>query len=61
MIIEYANSYYTLGSIEGITTAIFFGGVGIASLVALSPIVGAVEIWNGCSEDSINKTSRNRK
>jgi hypothetical protein len=61
MIIEYANSYYTLGSIEGITTAIFFGGVGIASLVALSPIVGAFEIWNGCSEYSINKTSQNRK
>jgi Kef-type K+ transport system membrane component KefB len=44
MITEYANSYYTLGSIEGITIAIFFGGVGIASLVALSPIVGAFAI-----------------
>jgi hypothetical protein len=47
MITEYANSYYTLGSIVGITIAIFFGGVGIASLVALSPTVGAFEIWNG--------------
>jgi hypothetical protein len=61
MLTEYANSYYTLGSIEGITTAIFFGGAGIAALVALSPIVGAFAIWNGCSEYSINKTSRNKK
>ena len=44
MITEYANSYYTLGSIVGITIAIFFGGVGIASLVALSPIVGAFNL-----------------
>ena len=32
------------GSIEGITTAIFFGGAGIAALVGLSPIVGAFAI-----------------
>jgi Kef-type K+ transport system membrane component KefB len=32
------------GSIEGITTAIFFGGAGIAALVGLSPIVGAFGI-----------------
>src|SRR5215212_7691848 len=32
------------GSIEGITTAIFFGGAGIAALVGLSPIVGAFSI-----------------
>ena len=30
--------------IEGITTAIFFGGAGIAALVGLSPIVGAFAI-----------------
>lgn len=44
MITEYANNYYTLGSVEGITIAIFYGGVGIASLVALSPIVSAFAI-----------------
>jgi Kef-type K+ transport system membrane component KefB len=32
------------GSIEGITTAIFFGAAGIAALVGLSPIVGAFAI-----------------
>lgn len=32
------------GSIEGITTAIFFGGAGIAAIVGLSPIVGAFAI-----------------
>jgi Kef-type K+ transport system membrane component KefB len=32
------------GSIEGITTAIFFGGAGIAALIGLSPIVGAFAI-----------------
>ena len=32
------------GSIEGITTAICFGGAGIAALVGLSPIVGAFAI-----------------
>jgi Kef-type K+ transport system membrane component KefB len=32
------------GSIEGITTAIFFGGAGIAALVGLSPIAGAFAI-----------------
>ena len=32
------------GSIEGITTAIIFGGAGIAALVGLSPIVGAFAI-----------------
>jgi len=32
------------GSIEGITTGIFFGGAGIAALVGLSPIVGAFAI-----------------
>ena len=32
------------GSIKGITTAIFFGGAGIAALVGLSPIVGAFAI-----------------
>jgi Na+:H+ antiporter len=32
------------GSIEGITTAIFFGGAGIAALVGLSPLVGAFAI-----------------
>ena len=32
------------GSIEGVTTAIFFGGAGIAALVGLSPIVGAFAI-----------------
>jgi Kef-type K+ transport system membrane component KefB len=32
------------GSIEGIITAIFFGGAGIAALVGLSPIVGAFAI-----------------
>ena len=44
MITEDAHSYYTLGSIEGITIAIFFGGVGIAFLVAVSPIVGAFNL-----------------
>jgi Kef-type K+ transport system membrane component KefB len=32
------------GSIEGITTAIFFGAAGIAAIVGLSPIVGAFAI-----------------
>ncbi len=32
------------GSIEGITTAIFFGAAGIAAVVGLSPIVGAFAI-----------------
>jgi Na+:H+ antiporter len=32
------------GSIEGITTAIFFGGAGIAALIGLSPLVGAFAI-----------------
>ena len=32
------------GSIEGITTAIFFGGAAIAALIGLSPIVGAFAI-----------------
>ena len=32
------------GSIEGITTAIFFGAAGIAAFVGLSPIVGAFSI-----------------
>ena len=32
------------GSIEGITTAIFFAGAGIAAIVGLSPIVGAFAI-----------------
>ena len=32
------------GSIEGITTAIFFGAAGISALVGLSPIVGAFAI-----------------
>jgi len=32
------------GSIEGITTGIFFGRAGIAALVGLSPIVGAFAI-----------------
>ena len=49
--------YYTLSSIEGITTAIFFGGVGIPPLVELSPIVRVFAIWNGYSEFLINKTS----
>jgi len=31
MITEYANSYSTLGSIEGITMAILFGGAKIAA------------------------------
>ena len=52
---------YTKGSIEGITIAIFFGGVGIPPLEELSPILGAFAIWNGYSEYLINKTSRNRK
>jgi Kef-type K+ transport system membrane component KefB len=32
------------GSVEGITTAIFFGAAGIAAIVGLSPIVGAFAI-----------------
>ena len=32
------------GSIEGVTTAIFLGNAGIAALVGLSPIVGALAI-----------------
>jgi Kef-type K+ transport system membrane component KefB len=29
------------GSVEGITTAAFFGAAGIAAFIGLSPIVGA--------------------
>lgn len=55
MITEYTNIYYTqIVDREGITIAIFFGGAGIASLVALCPIVGVFAIWNCYSEDSIN-------
>ena len=32
------------GSVEGITTAVFFGAAGIAAIVGLSPIVGAFSI-----------------
>lgn len=32
------------GSVEGITTAVFFGGAGIGAIVGLSPIVGAFSI-----------------
>ena len=32
------------GSVEGITTAAFFGGAGIAAFVGLSPIVGAFAV-----------------
>ena len=32
------------GSIEGVTTAIFFGGAGIAALVGLFPIVGLSQL-----------------
>jgi len=35
---------YTQGNLEGITIAIFFGGVGIPPLVELSPIVGVLAI-----------------
>jgi Kef-type K+ transport system membrane component KefB len=43
------------GSIEGITTAIFFGGAGIAALVGLSPIVGAFAIGMAVASTRIIK------
>jgi Kef-type K+ transport system membrane component KefB len=43
-ILHREKSWKSQGSIEGITTAIFFGGAGIAALVGLSPIVGAFAI-----------------
>ena len=46
------------GSIEGITTAIFFGAAGIAAIVGLSPIVGAFAIGMAVAEYSLNKASR---
>jgi Kef-type K+ transport system membrane component KefB len=43
------------GSIEGITTAIFFGGAGIAALVGLSHIVGAFAIGMAVSSTRLIK------
>jgi Kef-type K+ transport system membrane component KefB len=43
-ILQREKLWKSQGSIEGITTAIFFGGAGIAALVGLSPIVGAFAI-----------------
>jgi Kef-type K+ transport system membrane component KefB len=38
------------GSIEGITTAAFFGAAGIAAFIGLSPIVGGFLGRHGCSQ-----------
>ena len=43
------------GSIEGITTAAFFGAAGIAAFVGLSPIVGAFADRDGSSKHQSNQ------
>lgn len=43
-ILQREKLWKSQGSIEGITTAIFFGAAGIAAVVGLSPIVGAFAI-----------------
>jgi Kef-type K+ transport system membrane component KefB len=43
-ILHRENLWRSKGSIEGITTAIFFGTAGIAAYIGLSPIVGAFAV-----------------
>ncbi len=46
------------GSIEGITTAIFFGIAGVAAYVGLSPIVGAFAAGMAVASTEANKATR---
>ena len=43
------------GSVEGITTAAFFGAAGIAAFIGLSPIVGAFAVGMAVSSTSVIK------
>jgi Na+:H+ antiporter len=43
------------GSIEGITTATFFGAAGISAFVGLSPIVGAFAVSKAVASTKIIK------
>ena len=43
------------GSVEGITTAAFFGGAGIAAFIGLSPIVGAFAVGMAVSSTRVIK------